>query len=215
MTPTHPSAVAVLPALKNALRGLLHPSVKMTGMNNSTPKHVSNSFWERCASCGQTLVPIAYGMPSTGLMELAERGEVVLGGCTIMGDDPTHSCACGATTRVAGLDESAGDRCDDEAGFGSDEARVYIGSVRWQFAKTMPQWPHEYTVRGWRPELSDQFSAFAAFIRADGVVKPWPADSPSPRYHHTYLAIDGWEYWTMGEAIADTEVINRARIADA
>ena len=73
----------------------------MTAMNSSTPKHVSNPFPERCASCGQTLVPIVYGMPSTGLMERAERGEVVLGGCTLMGDDPTHSCPCGASTRGA------------------------------------------------------------------------------------------------------------------
>ena len=28
-----------------------------------------------------------------------------------------------------------------------DDAGVYIAQVRWQFAETMPQWPHEYTVR--------------------------------------------------------------------
>jgi hypothetical protein len=93
------------------------------------------------------------------------------------------------------------------------DARSYIASVRWQYAKTMPQWPHEYTVRTWRPDLEQAFSAFALLIRAEGSVKPWPRDAVNPRYHHSYLEIDGWEYWTMGEAIAETTVINRARLA--
>ena len=91
-------------------------------------------------------------------------------------------------------------------------ARQYIATVRWQFAKTMPQWPHEYTVREWRPDLIALFQAFACLIRETGTVKPWPGDSPSPRYHHTYLTIDGWEYWTMGAPIPETTVINRARV---
>jgi hypothetical protein len=67
-------------------------------------------------------------------------------------------------------------------------------------------------VRHWRPELVADFEAFAQLIRDIGVVNPWPRDAARPRYHHTYLAIDGWEYWTMGEPIPDTEVINRARL---
>ncbi|MBV9100100.1 MAG: hypothetical protein JOZ46_01330 [Candidatus Dormibacteraeota bacterium] len=94
--------------------------------------------------------------------------------------------------------------------FDDDRARLYIGSVRWQFATTMPQWPHEYTVRHWRTDLVPQFEAFAEYIRSAGVIKPWPRDAARPRYHHTYLALDGWEYWTMGEPIAETVVINRA-----
>jgi hypothetical protein len=46
-------------------------------------------------------------------------------------------------------------------------------------------------------------------------LKPWPADSPTPRYHHRYLAIDGWDYWIMDGTIEDTEVINRALLDDA
>ena len=96
--------------------------------------------------------------------------------------------------------------------FKIDDARAYIDKVRWQFAKTMPQWPHEYTVRTWRPELEREFVAFVELIRNDGVVKPWPADAAVPRYHHTYLEIDGWDYWSMGEPIPDTTVINRALV---
>ena len=74
----------------------------------------------------------------------------------------------------------------------------------------MPQWPHEYTVREWRPELEPQFFEFVELIRREGVVKPWPREAPKPRYHLTYLEIDGWEYWTMGAPLAETTVINRA-----
>ena len=94
----------------------------------------------------------------------------------------------------------------------SDYARTYIAQVRWQFARTMPQWPHEYTVRVWRPELEATFEAFAVLIRQTGRVKSWPRDAERPRYHHTYLTIDGWEYWTMGAPIPETTVINRARV---
>lgn len=90
-------------------------------------------------------------------------------------------------------------------------ARHYIADVRWRFAKTMPQWPHEYTIRAWAPQHEWRFEAFVQLIRAEGEVKPWPRDSERPRYHHNYLTIDGWQYWTMGAAIAETVVINRAR----
>jgi len=94
-------------------------------------------------------------------------------------------------------------------------ARAYIAEVRWQFAKTMPQWPHEYTVRTWHPELGDTFQAFVRLIRETGEVKPWPRESPNPRYHLTYLTIGEWEYWTMGEPVEETTLINRARVDPA
>ena len=94
--------------------------------------------------------------------------------------------------------------------FTTDDARAYIAKVRWQFAKTMPQWPHEYTVRKWRSDLEDEFLAFVLLIRHEGVVKPWPPDVPTPRYHHAYLELDGWEYWSMGAPVPETTLINRA-----
>lgn len=78
----------------------------------------------------------------------------------------------------------------------------------------MPQWPHEYTVRGWRPDLEADFLAFVRLIFRDGVVKAWPCDAAVPRYRHTYLELDGWEYWTMGEPIDETILINRARLGN-
>ena len=90
------------------------------------------------------------------------------------------------------------------------DARDFIGSVRWQFARTMPQWPHEYTVRQWRPDLEPEFLELVALIRREGVVKAWPREAAVPRYHHTYLEVDEWEYWTMGDPVSETTVINRA-----
>lgn len=94
--------------------------------------------------------------------------------------------------------------------FTADDVRAYVAEVLWQFAKTMPQWPHEYTVREWRPDLEREFFEFVVLICRDGVVEPWPRDTSTPRYHHTYLELDGWEYWTMGAPVPKTAVINRA-----
>ena len=99
--------------------------------------------------------------------------------------------------------------------FPIDDARAYIANVRWQFAKTMPQWPHEYTVRAWRPDLKLEFFHFVVLIRRDGAVKPWPWDVATPRYHHTYLELDACEYWTMGAPVPETTVINRVPLPPA
>lgn len=97
--------------------------------------------------------------------------------------------------------------------FTVDDARAYIAMVRWQFATTMPQWPHEYTVLQWRQDLEPQFRAFVALIHSHGIVKPWPRDSSSPRYHHKYLELGEWEYWTMDERVDETALVNRALLA--
>ncbi len=95
-----------------------------------------------------------------------------------------------------------------------DDARSYIAKVTWQFAKTMPQWPHEYTVRQWRLDLEPEFFALVALIRREGIIKPWPPEAAQPRYRHTYLELDGWDYWTMGAPVPETTVINRALVAE-
>lgn len=50
-----------------------------------------------CPTCGSTdRARIVYGLPGPELMEAAERGEVVLGGCCVSDDDPRYACrACG------------------------------------------------------------------------------------------------------------------------
>ena len=51
----------------------------------------------KCPSCGSpSVAPIVYGLPDANLQEQARRGEVVLGGCEIIGEDPNRACReCG------------------------------------------------------------------------------------------------------------------------
>ena len=47
---------------------------------------------KKCPKCSAGLVEIVYGMPSYELFEAAERGEVVIGGCEVIGDGPKYHC---------------------------------------------------------------------------------------------------------------------------
>ena len=85
-----------------------------------------------------------------------------------------------------------------------DEAREFIKRYDWTFAKTMPWCPHWYVVR--RNVDNDKFVGFVKLIRAEGEIRPWG------RYRHTYLDIDGYQYWTMGAPIANTIIINRSKL---
>jgi len=82
----------------------------------------------------------------------------------------------------------------------------FIKTSRWHFAKTMLQWPHEYVVRNWRPDEEPVFERFVMLIRDQGY------DAPFLDATYRYLEIDGWKYWTMGEAPDETTIINRAKV---
>jgi hypothetical protein len=90
--------------------------------------------------------------------------------------------------------------------WGIDDARVYIGRVKWQRARP-PQPPHEYTVRDWRPDLDRSFLAVAQLIQSQGVLKTWGG------YVTAYLEVEGLDYWTMGARVLETTVINPAPLA--
>lgn len=85
-----------------------------------------------------------------------------------------------------------------------ERARKYINSVRWQYAKTMPKNPHEYTVRKWCPALDLEFVWFVNEIRNHGIERRFF------RQIYIYLRIDDKEYWTMGAPVDVTIIINRA-----
>jgi hypothetical protein len=84
--------------------------------------------------------------------------------------------------------------------------REFINQYEWTFAKTMPWCPHWYVVR--RNVDNDKFVGFVKLIRAEGEIRPWG------RYRHTYLDIDGYQYWTMGAPIANTIIINRSKLGE-
>jgi hypothetical protein len=88
---------------------------------------------------------------------------------------------------------------DDQA-----RARAYIEQVEWRFAKTYAKtWPHEYTVREWRPELDDDFFWFAQYILDHGMKERFFSRV------NVYYYIDGLKYWTMDDSIPETVLINR------
>jgi hypothetical protein len=84
-----------------------------------------------------------------------------------------------------------------------DSLRQFIASSKWTFAKTMPEWPHEYIVR----ERVDEklFEQLVHHIRTNGFEAAF--------YQETFIYFeeDGLLYWTMGNPINDTTIINRCK----
>ena len=76
-----------------------------------------------------------------------------------------------------------------------DHVRAFIDRERWTFAKTMPEWPHEYLVRSREDETL--FVATVVHIRTYGYeghfyLRPI-----------TYFEEGDLVYWTMGAPIAE------------
>lgn len=84
-----------------------------------------------------------------------------------------------------------------------DDLVDFIDSCQWTFAKTMPEWPHEYIVRDQVDE--DRFVRLVCHIRENGY--------ESKFYQKTliYYEYDGMVYWTMGAPLEETIIINRCR----
>lgn len=80
-----------------------------------------------------------------------------------------------------------------------------IAGLSWQVAKTMPEMPHQYTVRGRPPGNEALFFALHEAIASDGVFMRYK------RHLNRYLHPgDGRKYWAMPFAY----VINRMRLVD-
>lgn len=88
----------------------------------------------------------------------------------------------------------------------SAKLKGFIREENWVYAKTMPEWPHEYLVRDRVDE--DLFEALVRHIRENGYEGNFYSKTL------TYFDEDGLVYWTMGEAIDDTVIINRCKKAD-
>ena len=92
---------------------------------------------------------------------------------------------------------------NDNANKLSEELRNFVSEAKWTYAKTMPEWPHEYIVR----ERVDEnlFEQLVRHIRANG--------SDGAYYQETFIYFeeDGMLYWTMGNPINETTIINRCK----
>jgi hypothetical protein len=56
-----------------------------------------------CPACGGAGVPIAYGLATYQAGKAAERGEVVVGGCEVTGEDPDYRCGSCGVRWMAGI----------------------------------------------------------------------------------------------------------------
>jgi hypothetical protein len=82
----------------------------------------------------------------------------------------------------------------------------FVSLSRWTFARTMPDWPHEYIVR--RNVDEALFVRLVEHIRAYGYVGRFYSRAI------TYFDSDGLTYWTMGALIDQTTIVNRCRKED-
>lgn len=82
---------------------------------------------------------------------------------------------------------------------------AWIRDQRWQFAKTYAtSSPHEYLVKNWLSgEDETIFEALVMFIRRAGYDEQYNGN------WYTCMDIDGHKYWTMGEPLDQTDLINR------
>jgi hypothetical protein len=86
-----------------------------------------------------------------------------------------------------------------------EETARFIASNTWTFARSLSHIPHEYVVKR---RCSDPiaFERLVLWIRKVGVKRPFG------RAHYVYLDFDGWSYWSMGNTLSATTVLNRARV---
>ena len=86
-----------------------------------------------------------------------------------------------------------------------DSPEEFVHTVGWQFAKSMPEIPHEYTLRGKRsagidPPPVEWHDWMVDYIEENGYRAKWHG-----RWF-TYLELDGFKYWPL------PGVINRERL---
>jgi hypothetical protein len=80
-----------------------------------------------------------------------------------------------------------------------------FNSVNFRFAKTMPKYPHWYTLRKeWNDDVL--FDKVVIFIRKNGYKVAWG------NREYIYFDVNGFHYWTMGSPVEKTILINKAEI---
>ena len=84
----------------------------------------------------------------------------------------------------------------------SNEIKEFIQSTPWTFARTYAKtWPHHYIVR----DRVDE----ALFVKLVEHIRKYGYEGSFYKKRMTYYDEDGFTYWTMGEPVDVTEVINR------
>ena len=90
-------------------------------------------------------------------------------------------------------------------------SQIFVARSGWRLAKTMLDCPHQYTVRDLENPDARNYDRHG--IRPVRVVCPalrrTGDTGPVGSRTYRYFRLDGWEYWTMGEPIEVTTIINR------
>jgi len=87
------------------------------------------------------------------------------------------------------------------------ELKLFIDTTVWTFAKTMPDWPHHYIVRSKVEE--------SLFIKLVEHIRRFGYQGWFYKKQLTYFDEDGYMYWTMGNPIDVTTIVNRAKKEDS
>lgn len=90
--------------------------------------------------------------------------------------------------------------------YNEEYARALIGKVKWIWAKTYLSVPHEYIVRGKCGLTDEGFRYLVIAQREYGIHEQWH------KYNFPYLYLDGYKYWTMGDDVEETIIINRQKV---
>lgn len=86
----------------------------------------------------------------------------------------------------------------------STDLKAFVRQQKWTFAKTYASsWPHEFIVRDSVDE--DLFVQLVRHIRKYGY------DGKFYRKNITYFDEEGLVYWTMGEPVDETTIVNRCK----
>jgi hypothetical protein len=96
---------------------------------------------------------------------------------------------------------------DQPSGWDEADFAAFVASHRWIFAKTMPYNPHEYTLR--REAGKDDFDAAVRYIREHGKIELYGGHQYKTLRHSDH------KYWTMGEVVEKTILINRKHTGEA
>lgn len=81
----------------------------------------------------------------------------------------------------------------------------FVNTQTWIFSKSMKRAPHWYICKDYlKEEMLDDFENAVIFIRQNGI-KAYFWGKP-----YIYYEIGGFFYWTMGNPIEQTKIINRA-----
>ena len=90
------------------------------------------------------------------------------------------------------------------------QMKTFISQFCWIYAKTYAEvCPHEYIVKTKLDKMHwDSFEDAVKYIRDNGF------DATYNKRVGKYYILDDYYYWTMGEPIDETIILNRARLSD-